>query len=135
MHIANRLPFRSRGLTLIEVMIVMMIVGIMAASAIPSYTSYTRKGNRAAAQSYMMIMASRQGDFLIVSNTYATESELKAVLPVPEPVKKFYTVTMTTTTTPPAFKITATPIVGSKQVPDGELSLDNAGNRLPAAKW
>ncbi|MEO7152883.1 MAG: prepilin-type N-terminal cleavage/methylation domain-containing protein, partial [Burkholderiaceae bacterium] len=38
---------RSRGFTLIELMIVVAIVSILAAIAVPSYQDYVRKGRRA----------------------------------------------------------------------------------------
>jgi type IV pilus assembly protein PilE len=126
---------RSRGVTLIELMVVVAILGIIAAVALPSYTSHVRKGHRAAAQSYMMTLASRQGEILVGSNSYASRTELLDLLPVPPSVAKYYDITMPVTATPPKFKITATPKTGSQQVPDGFISLDQAGEKLPADKW
>ena len=40
--------FRSKGFTLIELMIVVAIVGILAAIAYPNYTEYTKRSQRSA---------------------------------------------------------------------------------------
>lgn len=126
---------RSRGVTLIELLIVLAILGIITAIAYPMYGDHVRKGHRAAAQSYMMVLAGRQGEILPVSNGYAPQTEMFSILPVPATVSKHYTVTMTTSATPPKFEITATPVAGTKQVIDGTLKLDQAGVRFPADKW
>jgi type IV pilus assembly protein PilE len=47
----------NKGFTLIEVMIVVAIVGILAAVAYPSYQDHVRKSRRAEAQSALMGLA------------------------------------------------------------------------------
>ncbi|KFE56746.1 type IV pilin protein [Pseudomonas syringae] len=45
--------FRSKGFTLIELMIVVAIVGILAAIAYPNYTEYTKRTQRSAIASLL----------------------------------------------------------------------------------
>lgn len=62
----------QRGVTLIELVVVMMIVGILAAVAIPSYRSYTLRSQRADAKDALLALATQQEKHYLQCNTYAT---------------------------------------------------------------
>jgi type IV pilus assembly protein PilE len=126
---------RHRGFTLIEVMIVVVIVGILAAIGVASYQGATIKSNRAAAQAYLLSVSQAQQQYLLDSRSYtATLADLN--VPTPTSVSQFYTITIATTAGPPAtFTVTATPIAGTKQASDVTLSINNVGEKLPAASW
>lgn len=125
---------KQKGFSLIELMIVVVIVGILAAVAIPSYQNYVVKGNRAAAQAFMMDVASREKQYLLDARVYATDLATLGVT-APADVSKHYTITINAPAgTPPSFTITATP-TSSQQTADGALTLDSSGEKLPAGKW
>jgi type IV pilus assembly protein PilE len=63
---------RQRGVTLIELIVVMVIVGILAAIAIPSYRQYVIRSQRSDAKDALLALATQQEKFYLQCNTYAT---------------------------------------------------------------
>lgn len=61
----------SKGFTLIEVMIVVAIIGILAAIAYPSYDEYVKRGNRTEGQAFLQDVAARQERYFSQNNEYA----------------------------------------------------------------
>jgi len=122
---------KALGFTLIEIIVVVAVIGILAAIAIPSYQQHLRKGRRANAEAFLSDVASRQQQYLLDARGYALGATAIADLGMglPNDVSNFYTVTVTpaAATVPPTFKATATPFAGGVQEPDGVLAIDESG--------
>ena len=67
------LPSRQGGYTLIEILIVVAILGLLAAIAIPSYQNSILASNRSVAQAALLDLANRQEQFYLDNRTYTTD--------------------------------------------------------------
>jgi type IV pilus assembly protein PilE len=135
---------KQQGVTLIELMIAVVIVGILAAIAMPSYQQYVIRANRSAVQTYMLSIANRQEQFILDARQYATGDSISAIAtalsiqPPESSVGANYGVTVAhrgDPANPRTYLITATPVSGSRQTGDGALTLNELGQKTPADKW
>lgn len=62
-----------RGVTLMELMIVVVIVGILTAVAYPSYRQYAAKAKRNEAKAALLQIATLQERHYLQNNTYTTD--------------------------------------------------------------
>ncbi len=73
----NRLQTKSiskyLGVTLIELLITVAIIGILAGVAYPSYTDYVMRSNRSEAQRELMRFANLQEQVFVDSRSYASD--------------------------------------------------------------
>ena len=62
-----------RGVTLMELMIVVVIIGILTAIAYPSYRQYVAKAKRNEAKSCLLQIATMQERFYLQNSTYTAD--------------------------------------------------------------
>lgn len=74
---------RSRvlGITLLELMAVVMVIGILGLIAIPSYRQYVMRAQRTEAKSFLLQLATNQERFYLANRRYGTVAELQAAVP------------------------------------------------------
>lgn len=131
-------PGVVRGFTLIELMIVVAVVAILAAIAIPSYLRYTIRANRSAAEDVMLDMANAQERYMVDARQYTTSNAQLGYssTTMPNAVASSYTIAVATSAgPPPTYTITATPKSGTLQARDtdcGTLTLGSDGSKSPS---
>jgi len=64
---------RQRGVTLIELMIVVVVVGILASIAYPSYQQYILRSKRTEGKALLMDIVARQERFYMDRNSYTDD--------------------------------------------------------------
>jgi type IV pilus assembly protein PilE len=119
----------GRGFTLMELLIVMLVLGILAAIAIPNYSEYVLRSHRSAAQAFIADVASRQVQFYLNRRAYATTvAELS--MAAPADLTPRYTIEIATVPGPPAtFTVTATPTGPQATDRCGAMTVDSTGAR------
>ena len=133
----TKVKAQNKGLTIVELLIVLVIIGILTAIAFPVYDNQMRKGRRADAQALMMNIATKEQQYLLDARQYIAtigtgglNISTSGWTCAATCTNLFYTITVVPAGPPPSFTITATP--QGTQVPDGALTLDHQGNRARA---
>ncbi|WP_345783826.1 type IV pilin protein [Stenotrophomonas sp. YIM B06876] len=122
------LPARSRvaGFTLIELMVVVAIVAILSAIALPSYQAHVIKTRRATAAACLQERAQFMERFYTTNMTYANAP---APAQCGQGVDDFYVIAFSAAPAAKTYAITATPTAKQKDGKCGTLSIDAKGAR------
>ncbi|HUE90562.1 type IV pilin protein [Pseudomonas sp.] len=128
---------RSRGFTLIELMIVIVVIGILAAIAYPSYEEYMRKAKRADAQTVLLELAQFMERHYTANGTYLTAAKEAPALPFSiapkDGSRKNYDLSFASTPTASGYTLQAVPTGSMASDPCGTLTLNNTGAKGQAA--
>ena len=81
---------KSKGFTLLELMVVVAIIALLAAISYPIFTSQMRKARRAEARQVLADLALKQEKWRVDHATYGTLTDLGGA-----PTTSYYTITVT----------------------------------------
>lgn len=117
-----------------ELMIVVAIISVLAAIVYPAYGRYVDRSNRAAAQQFMLDIASRAEEYRLDRNQYPADLATVGKT-VPADIAEHFTITLAgDNSAPPSYTVTATPTtaVAGRQP---TMTLLSDGTRTPADQW
>jgi len=121
--------YMQRGFTLLELMIVVAIVGVLAAIAYPSYQEYLRRGHRADARTGLLQAQHWLEQAATAQGVYP--KDVPAALTWAADTTKPYTISMTFKEEGMDFTLKAIPKSPGGQMEDkcGSYILDNTGKQ------
>ena len=121
----------QRGVTLIELMITLVVLGILVAIAVPNYTQRVIKSKRTDATTALLTIAAEQEKFYIKNNRYAANT---SELGITKTDNQYYGLAIALGDGG-GYVATATPLTGGSQTADDyckSFSIDHTGKKIAA---
>jgi type IV pilus assembly protein PilE len=105
---------RMAGVTLLELMAVVMVIGILGMIALPSYRQYVMRAQRNEAKTALLRLQTNQERFYLANRTYGGTANLAALgFPAGMTENGTYTLTIAGADAN-TYTATATPVVGAR---------------------
>jgi type IV pilus assembly protein PilE len=131
----------NKGITLMELLVVVLIVGVLTAVAVPVYSSYMQRARRSDGKTCLEQMRASEEMMRAERGNYsASITELQNTWGLQTSCGEYTLVLDSATAT--SFLGEAQPTPGGKQVSDGSLYINNLddkwdqdGIHYPAGKW
>lgn len=120
----------ARGFSLMELVIVIAVIGLLAAIAIPNYSEYVKRGHRTAVRGALLDTAQWLERVRTEHSSYAARG---ATLPVgaqsPRSGTAVYTLALDPAPTATTYRLVATPVAGGPMGTDdcGVFTIDQSG--------
>lgn len=120
------MPRRAAGFSLIELVIVMVVMAVLFAIAVPAYDTFVMKSRRAEARELLSSIAQAEGRYYANHAKYATSLEDLGITDDAS-VNAYYTVTVAENGR--GYRLSAAPQGAQETDVCGTLVLDDAGTR------
>jgi len=123
----------SAGFTLIELMITVVIIGILASIAYPSFVSFVQKSRRSDAKTALLSAAQRLEQYRTMGNTYAGAALGTNGVYANQSENGYYALTLSVPPAQPGtYSLQATPQGAQAGDHCGTFGYDQAGNKTVA---
>ena len=122
----------DKGFTLIELMVVVMIIAIIAAFAVPNFLRYGLRSRRSDGQAMLMRVANAQEQYYATYNSYGSLSALGYTTAASQLSEKgYYQLSISPSSPTSTFTASAAPVAGGPQSKDdcGTLTINNTGTK------
>jgi len=123
--------YRSRGFTLVELLVVVTIVAILASIALPSYTDYIRRSKIQEASATLLAMRVQMEQFFQDNRQYTNNGAILSPCDTTRlPALKYFTITCPILTTA-TYQVMATGGTATDSTLTGlKLTIDEGNNRV-----
>ncbi len=118
---------QQKAFTLLELMITVVIIGILAAIAFPSYQQYIQAGRRTDAQTALLKIAAMQEQYFMDNKTYTNDLTNLGLTNPFVTEGGYYNVNSACTDCAIDFTLTAAP--KGAQAGDGDLTFNHLGSK------